>query len=143
MTQKFKKILALDFDGVIHSYTPGWQGPRTIPDPPVPFAINWITRFMMTHCGIFEDYTGLGKDGDWELNIFSSRARHIGGRRAMKKYLVKHGLPQTLLDNIKIPRTKPPAQILIDDRAMQFTGEFPAFETITDFVPWNKEHRRA
>ena len=37
-----KPILSLDFDGVIHSYTSGWQGPRTIPDAPVPGALRFL-----------------------------------------------------------------------------------------------------
>ena len=30
----FKPTIILDFDGVIHSYTSGWQGADVIGDPP-------------------------------------------------------------------------------------------------------------
>ena len=36
------KILCLDFDGVIHSFTSGWRGAGIIPDPPVPGALDFI-----------------------------------------------------------------------------------------------------
>ena len=35
MSEKFKKIVVMDFDGVIHSYKSGWKGVTEIPDPPV------------------------------------------------------------------------------------------------------------
>ena len=40
-----KKTIVFDFDGVIHSYTSGWQGISVIPDPVVPeiqAAINYL-----------------------------------------------------------------------------------------------------
>ena len=40
-----KKTIVFDFDGVIHSYTSGWQGITAIPDPVVPniqAAINYL-----------------------------------------------------------------------------------------------------
>ncbi len=45
-------ILCLDFDGVCHSYTSGWQGATTIPDKPVAgmwkFLEASIQHFMVT-----------------------------------------------------------------------------------------------
>ena len=41
-TRRGLPILALDFDGVLHSYTSGWQGADVISDPPVPGAIEFL-----------------------------------------------------------------------------------------------------
>lgn len=49
-----KKTIVFDFDGVIHSYTSGWQGISVIPDPVVPeiqAAINYLRM---------EGYEGMG-----------------------------------------------------------------------------------
>lgn len=39
-----KPILCVDFDGVIHSYTSGWQGETIIADPPVKGALKWLWK---------------------------------------------------------------------------------------------------
>ena len=159
-----KKIIALDFDGVIHSYTSGWQGPRTISDPPVPGAMEFIVRLQ---------------DADFKVVVFSSRSRYWFGRRAMRGYirfamecqvqadsdLYGIGLGETallrrvlaegeahmepwhvavfdaiqkIMDDIDFPTEKPPAHLTIDDRAMQFTGTWPGLDEVRNFVPWNK-----
>ena len=66
-----KKILCLDFDGVIHSYTSGWKGARSIPDMPVTGALEFIVTAM--------EY--------FNIAIFSSRSHQWGGKRAMKRWL--------------------------------------------------------
>ena len=42
-----KPILCLDFDGVVHSYLSGWKGPWSIPDPPMPGILDFITDAML------------------------------------------------------------------------------------------------
>jgi hypothetical protein len=114
-----KPILLVDFDGVIHSYTSGWQGASTISDPPVPGAIE----FLQKASDVFN------------VQIYSSRSKEPGGVTAMKKYLAEHGGPAW----IEFPTEKPPAFLTIDDRAICFTGEFPDPEELRAFKPWNKK----
>lgn len=131
-----KKILCLDFDGVIHSYISGWKGPRNIPDGPIPGAIEFIDSFVMEHCDCPDSICAMAPKGKWELHIFSSRSRYLFAKRAMRRWLVNHGLDQRLLKVIKFPTRKPPATLFIDDRAMPFIGQWPEFQTILNFRPW-------
>ena len=89
-----KKILCLDFDGVIHSYTSPWRNARKIPDPPVDYAFRWIREFMVRHC--------IGEEAGWQVNIFSSRSRYKGGVEAMKKWMLAWGFDAYLLRRIKL-----------------------------------------
>jgi hypothetical protein len=123
-TKPHKPILCVDFDGVIHSYTSGWQGARIIPEPPVKGAIKWLKCLLL-------------KD-DFVVNIFSSRSRYFGGRKAMKSYLKKCGLTPEEIKAIKFPTRKPPAFLLIDDRAITFKGIFPDPKELLNFKPWYK-----
>lgn len=163
-----KPILCLDFDGVIHSYTSGWKGPRNIPDPPVPGALEFIVELMTQE--------------HFQLMIYSSRSRYFGARRAMKKWLRKQYLAisgvnpedrwhipsndeisewwwkwiagtafadpwddevryaiSRLIKQIKWPTRKPPAFLTIDDRAWLFQGTFPDLNLLKLFKPWNKQ----
>lgn len=124
-----KPILCLDFDGVIHAYTSGWQGMSIIADPPVPGAIEFIERAL-------EHFT---------VAIYSSRSRSFRGRRAMKRWLEErveeyHGGADTYTDDfllmIKWPWFKPSAFVTIDDRAIPFNGTFPTIESLRFFRPW-------
>lgn len=120
------KIICIDFDGVLHSYTSGWKGETEIPDPPVPGAIEWLKT--------------LCEDPDFEPMIYSSRSRYAGAIEAIQAWLVSYGFPQELLDNAQpiFPTQKPAAFLTLDDRAMRFTGAFPSLEEMRTFKPWNK-----
>ena len=139
MAKPFKKILCLDFDGVIHSYNSGWKGIDVIPDPPVEGAIAWIQDFLINHCTLPEKAYPVAPQGDWELHIYSARSRKWRGRRAMKKWLLGYGLDEELLQVIKFPKRKPAAYVTLDDRAIQFNGKFPMFRELERFKPWYKK----
>jgi hypothetical protein len=129
------KIICVDFDGVIHSYKSGWKGVANIPDPPVEGAIEWIEDHLPIPdevCALAPTYNGP------IVQIYSSRSKSWRGRRAMKKWLVKHGLhPAYISDNIlKFPTKKPPAFLTIDDRAICFNGTFPTTEEMISFKTW-------
>ncbi len=122
-----KPILCLDFDGVLHSYTSGWQGASIIPDKPVPGAVEFLKEAT----------------NEFEVHIFSSRSNQEGGIKAMQTWLEivvgeTYGMLPVWLDLIEWPTEKPPAMVTLDDRAITFTGKWPTIETLLAFKPWNK-----
>lgn len=112
-----KPMLAIDFDGVIHSYT-GGDGEFT---PPVPGAIDFILRALER----------------FEVCIYSTRCGHPQNILGMQVYLSHHGLPPDALRRLKFPVHKPPAHVFLDDRAVRFDGEWPELDALADFQPWN------
>jgi hypothetical protein len=137
------KTLCLDFDGVLHSYTSGWQGAGKIPDPPAEGAMEFL-------CNAIDQF---------DVAIYSSRSSSLRGRWAMKRWLRQHMIEHCMsslgssafdaygeavedaeffLEKIRWPWFKPAAHVTLDDRAMQFTGEWPAISDLMRFRPWNK-----
>lgn len=118
-----KPILCLDFDGVCHSYTSGWQGAATIPDPPVPgleaFLIQALPHF--------------------DVAIFSARSGQVGGIDAMKAWF-SYWYPRWKTWNgvLSFPTNKPSAMLTIDDRAVCFEGVWPDVHVLKTFKPWYK-----
>jgi hypothetical protein len=122
-----KRILCLDFDGVIHAYTSGWQGAANIPDPPVPGAIEFL-RAAVEH---------------FSVAVFSSRSHQPGGIAAMQAWLAEWaarelppGADLAFLEQLVWPLEKPLAFVTLDDRALTFTGEWPSLEALQAFRPW-------
>lgn len=124
-------ILSIDFDGVLHSYISGWQGPRNIPDRPVPGAIEWLRDLLPD-----QRVMGSPRHLTFDVQVFSSRARYWGGRTAMKRWLLRQGVSEGELESIKFPLWKPPSFLHIDDRALRFNGTFPTVEAMLAFRPY-------
>ena len=97
------KTVVFDFDGVIHSYTSGWQGIENIPDPPVD--------------GIEEILRHVKEDLNCEVVIVSTRSYEFIARNAMWTWLCKYHLNMYVDD---IVAKKPPAMCYVDDRAVRF-----------------------
>lgn len=127
-----KPILCLDFDGVLHSYTSGWQGATVIADPPTEGAMRFL-------CKASEHF---------RIAVYSSRSNRPGGIAAMQVWLSRHFREyriygsireDKILAEIEWPTEKPTAFVTIDDRAITFTGTWPTIETLLAFKPWNKQ----
>lgn len=97
-----KKTVAVDFDGVLHSYTSGWTGIEPT-DPPCEGAVGFIQ-------GLSNNYT---------VVVVSSRAIDPGGAFAIERWLQKHGFPK-----LDVTSEKVPAVAYIDDRAVVYDGDF-------------------
>jgi len=125
--QNRKKIICIDFDGVLHDNThTAWKNARIISGDAIMDSISWLHRLIYS----------LPKD--YEIAIFSSRNAAFGGIRAMKKWLFMYGLSEDDIARISFPIYKPPAHVVIDDRALQFSGFYPEVKNIISFKPWNK-----
>lgn len=127
MSEGRKRTLCVDFDGVIHSYASEWQGATVIPDPPVPGAFEWLAKMV--------DYSD--DDGNtFEIAVYSSRSKEPGAIEAMQAWFTANGLPWDVFLKLTFPTQKPPAFMLIDDRAFCFEGFWPDAQWIIDFKSW-------
>jgi hypothetical protein len=95
--------ICLDFDGVLHGYSQGWHD-GTIYDPPTPGSVAAVRRLY---------------DHGYNLVVCSCRASAPKQREDIRAYVRKHyGIIVTVSD------TKPPAVVYIDDRAVEYRGDW-------------------
>ena len=130
MSDKKKYTVAVDFDGVIHSYTSPWVNAHTIPDLPVYGAIEWLYSTIQ----------------NFEVTIFTTRGKTWRGRRAVKQWIRRHAghlfyehPGMRGLEDVRVTATKDAALIYLDDRAVRFDGSnFPTAQQVHQLRPWNK-----
>lgn len=122
---ELKKIIYVDFDGVINSYQTKFDqnDPFNIPDPPVHGAIEWL-------CELVRKY---------HVVIYSCRLLHPDGEAALHHWFFANKMPNHLIDQLAFSHTKRGAHLYIDDRAFRFEGVFPTPEKIDSFIPWGKQ----
>jgi len=127
-----KPILCLDFDGVIHRYSKGWQD-GVIYDDVTPGFFEWA----------FE------AEAQFRLVIYSSRSKTPEGIAAMARWLAeqetKWASPVRLAHGTtfkwEFANEKPPAFLTIDDRAICFGGNWERLRpsALRAFKPWNQD----
>lgn len=113
-----KYTIAVDFDGVLHNYTPDGSWPECT-GPPVEGSLAWLREIRR----------------DFKVVVLSARARSDEGAAAISAWLTKRGVP-----GLEVTAVKPPALVYIDDRAYRFNGPgtLPDRHEIHRARPWNR-----
>ena len=119
--------IAIDFDGVIHGYSKGWDD-GSIYDPPVPGTVEAMKKL---------------KEAGHTLYIFSTRTNPVfkdkeasaEQKKNMENWMNEHGIPYDKIWTFG----KPMADLFIDDRALGFRGDWlQTLKEVEEFKVWNK-----
>jgi hypothetical protein len=134
---EFRPTLAIDFDGVIHSYERGWQNGE-IYGTVVPGFFEWAESVRRK----------------FRLVIYSSRSKTDDSVTAMGIWLhqqrnawIKAGGQRDPVEPLEMEfaHEKPAAWLTIDDRCVRFDGNWsdPALcpEAMLAFKPWMQRQR--
>lgn len=123
-----KRTICIDFDGVIHDYSKGYQGKDVFGDM-VPGA---------------DTATSVLRDKGWIIIIYTTRP----DTKALRDWLKEKGV---LFDYINENPSQPKdsvggskliADIYLDDRAVRFNGEWDwVINDIASFIPWGERNK--
>lgn len=141
--------IALDFDGVLHSYSRGYTGEIPM-DPPVEGAqlfceillergyevVIFTTRahpnLAKTKINRFVELARLNDKDEWESLGNKGLTLGVVG---IRQWLKHHGFPAKIVNTL-ITHKKEHADLFIDDRGLRFDGSFRA---VLDFLTDNPE----
>lgn len=121
------KTVCIDFDGVIHDYSKGWQGVDVF-DKPIEGAAKG-TMFL--------------KSKGWTIIIFTTR----NDTPALREFLDNNHIHYDYINyNPNQPKGsekgKLIADVYLDDRGVRFNGDWAtAVNQIINFVPWQSENK--
>ncbi len=119
VSNNVRKTIVFDFDGVIHSYSSGWQGVTVIPDAPIEETVETIKRL---------------RKEDYEIVVVSTRCANLEGMLAVRQYLKHHKIEVD-----RVCSEKPPALVYVDDRAVCFRPGTDLYNQIINFKPWREK----
>lgn len=116
MDNKPKKLILIDLDGVLNTYTGAFK-PDFIP-PLKDGAENFIKKL----------------NNDYELKLFTTRNKIL-----VSKWLFENNISNYFSDTTN---TKELCWLFLDDRCICFEGDYKKLrKQIKDFQPWYKIHK--
>jgi len=125
------KVIAVDFDGVIHGYSNGWQDGLPY-DKPVEGAKESLFKLI---------------EQGYHVMIYTTRCNHdlldTDRDRAqdVEDYLNRYGIP---FSEIYTGNGKPKFMVTIDDRAISFKGNWSeVLEQVHNFKTWNRPEAKS
>lgn len=126
--------ISLDFDGVIHSYSKGWQD-GSIYDQPIPGSIEFIGEVMWKHqISVFVLSTrNPYQIKEWFDNVVFKNKESLFSTKIIPDNLNKWEEKCVL----GITNRKLVASVYIDDRSLTFDGDFSSLlPKIFSFKTW-------
>ena len=123
-----KKTICIDFDGVIHDYSNGWQG-EDVFGQMIPNA---------------DTATQVLKKKGWQVIIFTTRKK----TKKLEKWLSEHKIAYDYVnENPNQPENssgKIVADVYLDDRGICFRGRWDEWliRDILDFEPWEEQEKK-
>lgn len=122
------KTICIDFDGVIHDYSKGWQG-------------DDVFGQMIPNA---DTGTSVLKKKGWTVIIFTTRKKTA----KLEEWLKEHNVAYDYInENPKQPDNtsgKIIADVYLDDRGIKFNGNWDEWliRDITDFEPWQEREKK-
>jgi hypothetical protein len=123
-----KKTICIDFDGVIHDYSQGWQG-EDVFGQMIPNA---------------DTATQVLKKKGWQIIIFTTRKK----TKKLEDWLQEHKIAYDHInenpDQPEHSSDKIVADVYLDDRGICFRGRWDEWliREILDFEPWQEQEKK-
>ena len=123
-----KKTICIDFDGVIHDYSNGWQG-EDVFGQMIPNA---------------DTGTSVLKQKGWTVIIFTTRKKTDEHEKWLKEHNIAYDYINENPGQPDGTSGKIMADVYLDDRGICFRGRWDSWlvREILDFEPWQEQQKK-